>query len=584
MTRIAVVHREKCNPVKCGNHLCIRLCPINREGKDCILVGEDTKVVISEELCTGCGICPNRCPFNAIQIVNLPEALDGAPIHRYGENMFAMFNLPIPQFGKVVGILGRNGIGKSTAVKVLSGIIKPNFGELGKEVEYKEIIEHFRGSEAQGFFERMRDGGITVAYKPQHVDMIPRNSTGTVKELLLKVDERGALDEIAEKLGITGVLDRDISQISGGELQRVAIAATVLKKANVYIFDEPTSYLDIHQRIEVAKFIRGLADEETAVMVVEHDLVVLDYMTDLLHIMYGKVGVFGVVSQPKATRVGMNVYLSGYLKEENVRFRDSHIRFIAAPPVKRKKSEALVSWKGIRKKLGSFSLSATEGEVPRAEVTGVLGQNGIGKTTLARILAGDIEADGGEMSDNIKVSYKPQYLVPGDELVMNALHDAIRKFKAQIIGPLKLEPLFMRKLDELSGGELQRVAIARCLSQDAELFLLDEPSAYLDVEQRLLMSKVIRDFAETGEKSVIVVDHDLIFLDYLSDSLMVFDGEPSIWGEVSGPFSMEDGMNRFLDGLSITLRRDPESKRPRINKPDSQKDKEQRSSGKLYYS
>jgi ATP-binding cassette subfamily E protein 1 len=141
----------------------------------------------------------------------------------------------------------------------------------------------------------------------------------------------------------------------------------------------------------------------------------------------------------------------------------------------------------------------------------------------------------------------------------------------------------MRKLNELSGGELQRVAIAHCLSQDADIILMDEPSAYLDVEQRLIVSKVIKEMMATTGKSAIIVDHDLLFIDYLSDKLIVFDGEPAIRGLANPPMSMDEGMKKFLSELNITFRRDEENYRPRINKEDSQKDREQKSSGKLYY-
>jgi ATP-binding cassette, sub-family E, member 1 len=151
------------------------------------------------------------------------------------------------------------------------------------------------------------------------------------------------------------------------------------------------------------------------------------------------------------------------------------------------------------------------------------------------------------------------------------------------VKPLGLTPLLTKKLNELSGGELQRVAIARALSQKADLVLLDEPSAYLDVEQRLIVSKIIRGIAEMKALSVLVVDHDLVFLDYLSNRLLVFDGKPAVHGTANGPFSMEEGMNRLLKDVGITLRRELESGRPRINKPGSQKDSEQKRSGKYYY-
>jgi len=582
--RIAVVEREKCFPERCGNYWCVGACPVNRGGAECIAKAPDGKIKIDEVLCTGCGICV-KCPFDAIHIINLPSALDTQPIHQYGENGFRLFSLPMPIFGKVVGVLGRNGIGKSTAIQILAGVLEPNLGDLEKKkVDYKELISYFKGTETQKFFEGLSKGKIKAAYKPQQVDLIPKTQKGKVGALLKKVDEKKIFDSVVEALDLKEVLDTPVDKISGGELQRVAIAATAMKDAQVYFFDEPSSFLDIKQRLNVSKFIRGLANEDTAVVVIEHDLIILDYMTDLVQIMYGEEGAYGIVSQPKATRSAINVYLGGYLKEENVRFRSKSIKFSNRPAIKKKRDKSIVKWGALDTSLGRFSLKAEKGIIYSEDVVGILGENGIGKTSFVRILAKDLKVKKGEITENIKVSYKPQYLETGsDELVMGFLGTHVQKFEAQLMRPLKIKPLLMKKMSELSGGELQRVAIAHCLAQDVELFLLDEPSAYLDVEQRLIVSKAIRDFMEQTGKSCLVVDHDLLFVDYLSDDLMVFDGKPAKEGVAKGPYTMQEGMNLFLSRLNISLRRDNESKRPRINKEGSVKDREQKSKKQLYY-
>lgn len=586
MTRIAIVHKEKLKADREMTQALMNACPVNRTGKDCISMGPDNKPKINPEMCIGCGICVKKAPEGAISIINLPESLDQDPIHRFGENGFHLYSLPTPIFGKVVGIVGRNGIGKTTAISILSGNLKPNLGKEESHAQVNELIDFFKGSETQRFFEALRDIKVTISLKPQHVDLIPKKFKGTIRELLEKADQKGKLNELAQHLEIARVLDNDITKVSGGELQRVAIAACALKKANLYIFDEPTSYLDIKQRLKVARFIRKLADENTAVMIIEHDLIALDYIADLVHIMYGETACYGIVSQPKSVKMGINVYLEGYLKEENIRFRDKSISFdVKAPSKNLKPGTPISEWQGIRKELGKFTLQAESGKIGGHEIIGVLGENGIGKTTFVKILAGEIDKDAGEISGDLKVAYKPQYLNSDSQTtVRDYMLEAITSHANDIVNPLSLKDLEDRKVSELSGGELQRVEIARALSQEADLILLDEPSAYLDVEQRLLVSKIIGNVAHTKGVSVLVVDHDLLFLDYLSQSLLVFEGTPAKSGNALGPMDMEEGMNTLLKEVEITLRRDTLSGRPRINKANSQKDRAQKSSGKYYYS
>jgi len=243
--RIAVLEKDKCHPQKCS-FLCVRVCPINRTGAECIVEGEDKKALISEELCTGCGICIHKCPFAAIHIINLPEELE-TPVHRFGENSFRLYRLPIPKEGKVLGLVGANGVGKTTAIKILAGEINANLGDYESKEE-KDLSAYFRGSELQAYFERMRQGIKTVT-KPQYVDMIPRATSGTVEEIIERIDERGAARELSRELGMEDARERDVRNLSGGELQRLAIIAAMVREADIYLFDEPSSYLDISQRL-----------------------------------------------------------------------------------------------------------------------------------------------------------------------------------------------------------------------------------------------------------------------------------------------------------------------------------------------
>ncbi len=587
--RIAVIDYDLCSPKKCGNWYCEHVCPVNRAGKQCISHSAEEKPNISEDLCIGCLICEKKCPFNAISIVNLSLELE-EPIHQFGKNLFRLHRLPLPKENNVVGIVGRNGIGKTTAMKILSGELVPNIGKLEETPSWEKVIDYFKGKEIQAFFKKLEKKEISIAIKPQAIEKIPKAIKGKVFDLLKKIAEEKQIIETAEKLNIAGILERQLGQLSGGELQKTAIAATGMKKAGFYFFDEPSSYLDIRERLRAAEFIRSIAAQGKTVLVIEHDLIMLDYLSDFIHLMYGKPGVFGVISQIKTTREGINTYLDGYSKEENYRFRNYAIEFAVHAARETKKGKLLAGWPAMTKKLGDFFLEIEQNSINHGEVIGILGPNGIGKTTFVKMIAGILKPDGNTKLDlKLKLAFKPQYLeiksskTVSELFAQEKINTEDTETKNTIVKPLDLEQLSEKKISSLSGGELQRLAIGLTLARKSDLILMDEPAANLDVEQRLNVAKTIRSIVESRGISALIVDHDLLFMDYIADRLMVFTGEPAKHGIAKGPFDMEKGMNLLLSELGITLRRDKNTKRPRINKLDSVLDREQKQSGKYYY-
>ena len=315
MTRIAIIHKEKCRPEFCSKE-CKRYCPIEKKEQDtCILI--ENKASINEDTCIGCSICQRRCPFEAIEIINLPSVKSEDLVHRFGENGFALYGLPTPKKGKVLGLLGRNGIGKTTAVKILAGIEKPN---LGKNANDEEIKTFFQGTELLNYIQNKQK--LKIAYKPQNLSMISQDVK--VLDLLKKLGEEEKIKEFSEKLNIFPILNNKLNKLSGGELQRVAIIAAFLKQAEIYLIDEPLAYLDIQQRLIVSDFIQEQCKDKT-VIIVEHDLLILDYLTDYLNIFYGTQSGFGAVSNIRFSKNGVNSYLEGFLKDENVRIRDKEL-------------------------------------------------------------------------------------------------------------------------------------------------------------------------------------------------------------------------------------------------------------------
>ena len=599
---IAVVDLDRCQPDRC-NYECANFCPPNRTGKECITergedaeTGDPDQIRISEEICLGetCGICVEKCPFDAIEIINLPQELSEEPTHRYNENAFALYGLPVPEPGKVTGILGPNGIGKSTAVQGLAGEMIPNLGDYSADAEWEAVLERYRGSELQGYLDRLIDGDVSIARKPQYVDQIPKQFDGNTRELLEATDERGDLDYLVDRLSIRPVMDQPIDSISGGELQRVAIAATLARDADFYFLDEITPYLDVGQRMVAARLIRELAEDEASdrsMLVVEHDLAILDLLADSIHVGYGEPGAFGVITPPKSVRKGINEYLEGYLTNENMRIRPEKITFEEHAPRATVKGMPLVEYPDLRKSYGDdeFSLDVDSGTIYEGEVLGIVGPNGIGKSTLAKMFAGSIEPDEGSLDFELDIAYKPQYIEIDQPMRVDSFLSSITDefgtsyWNTEVAQPLQLERIMEQQLTDLSGGERQRVAIAACLSDESDLYVLDEPSAHLDVEQRVQATTAIRRYAENHDATVLVIDHDIYMIDLLADRLMVFDGEPAAHGHATKPQEMRAGMNNFLADLDITFRRDERTSRPRINKPGSQKDSTQKRQGEYYY-
>lgn len=568
--KLAIIHKEKCKAMICG-HECKKYCPVEKkELGSCVIISD--KATIDENTCIGCAICVKRCPFDAIEIINLPSMNEEDLVYRYGKNGFALYGLPTPKEGSVLGLLGRNGIGKSTAVKLLAGIEKLNLGK--ESASDEDIKKFFKGNEILRYFENL--DSKKISYKPQNLSQLVVDVN--VIKLLKK---RGRIEDIrklAEKLNVENVLDNKMNKLSGGELQRVAILAASLGDADIYFFDEPLAFLDIKERLRVSDFLKEISKNKTLV-IVEHDLLILDYLTDYLNIFFGGQGAFGTVSGVKSSKAGVNAYLQGFLKEENLKIRDKplNFNFTKNPPMSGKK---ISEWPDFHLKFDSgFELNVAAGEIHQNHVIGVLGKNGTGKTSFFKVLAGELETSNGNLNLNLDISYKPQYLFTESEEVVRDIMFK-EKIGKKLASVFNLGVLQSKKLNELSGGELQRFNIARCLAKNAEVYLIDEPSAYLDVEERISVAKAIKDIMIEKETTAFVIDHDLLLISYLADSIINFDGKSGITGEMSKLRGFEEGISELLKSLDITLRKDAESGRPRINKKDSVLDREQKASGK----
>jgi ATP-binding cassette subfamily E protein 1 len=685
-TRIAIVDSNKCRPLRCDQQ-CKRICPVVKMGKPCITVDKTSKVAqISEQLCiSSCNICtkPNVCPFMAISVVNLPTSLDKDKIHRYNGNGFILHRLPVPKINSIYGIIGSNGTGKSTILKILSGQQVPNFGECndpitdslnGKIDEIEDLFAHkkqiipksinknikniknsnkndpnnfiknFKGNDLQDYFRKLSAGQIKISYKPQHIDeILIVNKDMTIGEFLNNYKENENLFNILVELNLESIIydqSKKLVDLSGGELQRLYIGLICSdENANMYIFDEPTNYLDTVQRMNVTKTIRKLVENNSGkyVFVVDHDISILDYMSDQICMLYGQPSVYGITSYSHTVKEGLNMYLNGYIPDENMRIRSESIDFKLRNPYDSINNSLIQTYPVMRKTLESLNkkivINIKQGFYSNSEITVLLGENGSGKTTFLRLLAGQIEPDklddklNDKLNDNSNseqletlkqmISLKPQRLAHAmllknlpsnidpklatvEQILLHRINYAYNDslFINDVVKPLNIYDIKDNLITGLSGGELQRVFIVLCLGNvSASIYLIDEPSAFVDIEQRINITKILRKYMYQYNKTAFIVEHDLLMASYLADKIIVFESNTTIehnsnndsscnpyelvQTNVTDILSPTDGLNLFLQQMNITLRRDNEIGRPRINKLNSTKDKEQKMSGQF---
>lgn len=577
--RIAVIDRKLCTKEKC-NYICEKVCPVNRMRKKCIEIEEETKFPkINEELCLGCGICVKKCPLQCIKVINLKEEI-GNPMHQYGVNSFRLYNLPLPKDG-VAGLIGKNGLGKSTAIKILTKQLIPNFGNF--DVKFEKIETKNLTVEQKNYFNSL-ENNLKISYKIQNIEKVREYFNGSVEEFISHFI-KDKVQEILENFNLKKIKTRNVQQLSGGELQKLLFAIAYSKEADFYFFDETTNYLDIAERLKVALLIKELG-EKKKVMIIEHDLAILDYSCDYIYIFFGEENAYGVVSKIKHVRAGINEYLEGFLRDENIKFREYEIKFSSFSESE-KKTNSKISYTSLVKKYNEFKVECEGGEIREGEIIGIVGKNALGKSTFVKMLSGNEKPDEGKVdTKNFTISYKQQYLKSDEDLTVEEYlkREQLNSFiLEECKRKLEIDKLMFEKLSNLSGGELQRVEIAKCISKEADIFLLDEPTAFLDIEQRIKVADLLRNIFNDTKKCAFIVDHDILFIDAISSRIVVFEGEESIYGKATKPLNKKEGMNRFLKSINITMRRDKETNRPRINKPESVLDRTQKEEGNYFY-
>jgi ATP-binding cassette ChvD family protein len=495
--------------------------------------------------------------------------------------------------GAKIGVLGPNGAGKSTLLRIMAGVEEPSSGQAqlapgatagwlpqepdldpAKDVRgnvedgvrhLRDLLDRFNEISA-GFADPDADYDALIAEQAQVQEQIDRHDAWSLDATIDR-----AMDALRLPDG-----DRDVTTLSGGERRRVALARLLLSSPDLLLLDEPTNHLDAES---VAWLERFLADYHGTVVAVTHDRYFLDNVAGwILELDRGrgipyegnysgwleqkqarlaheektesarqralKQELQWVRSSPTARHAKSKARLGAYEKllaeEQNVKLDRVEIHIPAGPRL----GDLIVEADGVSKGFGDRLLVEDMSfNLPPGGIVGVVGPNGAGKTTLFRMIAGEEQPDEGELKigDTVELAYVDQSradLVPANTVwkEISGGHDTIELGKREVNSRQYVSWFNFKggdqqkRVGDLSGGERNRVHLAKLLRSGGNLLLLDEPTNDLDVDTLRALEDALLDFAGCA----VVISHDRWFLDRVATHILAFEGDSqATWFEGS---------------------------------------------------
>ncbi|HEX2086449.1 MAG TPA: energy-dependent translational throttle protein EttA [Solirubrobacteraceae bacterium] len=505
---------------------------------------------------------------------------------RYPPDKIVLDDVTLAFFpGAKIGVLGLNGSGKSTLLRIMAGRDEEHTGEaqLGINRTVGILEQEPELDETKDVKGNVEDGvAATKALLDRFNELSMNYSDDTADEMARLQDQIDAADawnldtqlEYAMDALRLPPPDADVATLSGGERRRVALCRLLLSAPDLLLLDEPTNHLDAES---VAWLERHLAEYQGAVVAVTHDRYFLDNVAGwILELDRGKGIPFEgnysawlaakakrlaqqeradkarqrvlaaelewVRTNPKGRRTKSKARLSRYEEmvaaEKTVRLEDVQIHIPPGPRL----GEHVIRAEGVRKGFGDrLLIDDLTFDLPRAGIVGVIGPNGAGKTTLFRMITGDEQPDGGTISlgESVQLAYVDQSrdALDADKTVWEEIsggYDHVKVGDREMNSRQYVAGFNFRKSDQqkkvgtLSGGERNRVHLAKLLKSGGNVLLLDEPTNDLDVDTLRALEQALLDFPGCA----VVISHDRYFLDRICTHVLAFEGDSQVvWFE-----------------------------------------------------